>query len=112
MTPRIIVLVGTAAAMSLVCTLLLLVSPAEAATLGGEPTLQGGMSWIYGSAAAATCFSTLAAAFAVARVGTAAVAAITEKPELFGRMLVLVGLAEGIAIYGLIVSILILSKLG
>ena len=36
--------------------------------------------------------------------------AVAEKPELFGRVLVLVGLAEGIAIYGLIVSILILNR--
>jgi len=32
-------------------------------------------------------------------------------PELFGRLLIFVGLAEGIAIYGLIVSILILNRL-
>jgi V/A-type H+-transporting ATPase subunit K len=44
-------------------------------------------------------------------VGSAAVGALTEKPELFGRMIVLVGLAEGIAIYGLIISILILNRL-
>ncbi|MBF0178522.1 MAG: H+transporting two-sector ATPase C subunit, partial [Magnetococcales bacterium] len=42
----------------------------------------------------------------------AAIGAITEKPELLGRMLILVGLAEGIAIYGLIISILILNRLG
>ncbi len=47
----------------------------------------------------------------MAKVGSAAVAAMTEKPELFGRMVVLVGLAEGIAIYGLIVSILLLNQL-
>jgi V/A-type H+-transporting ATPase subunit K len=45
-------------------------------------------------------------------VGTAALGALAEKPELFGRVLVMVGLAEGIAIYGLIVSILILNRLG
>jgi hypothetical protein len=43
--------------------------------------------------------------------GAAAVGALAEKPELFGRLLILVGLAEGIAIYGLIVSILILNRL-
>jgi V/A-type H+-transporting ATPase subunit K len=45
-------------------------------------------------------------------VGSAGIGAIAEKPELFGRVLVLVGLAEGIAIYGLIVSILILNRTG
>jgi V/A-type H+-transporting ATPase subunit K len=71
-----------------------------------------GFAWGYAAAAAATALSSLGAGFAVANVGTAAVGAITEKPELFGRMLILVGLAEGIAIYGLIVAILILERLG
>ena len=60
----------------------------------------------------ATGLAALGAGFAVAKVGTAALGALAEKPELFGRVLVLVGLAEGIAIYGLIVSILILNRLG
>ena len=47
----------------------------------------------------------------MAKVGTAAIGALAEKPELFGRLLIFVGLAEGIAIYGLIVSILILNRL-
>ena len=54
----------------------------------------------------------LGAGFAVARVGVAAVGALTEKPELFGRLLIFIGLAEGIAIYGLIVSILMLNRAG
>ena len=54
----------------------------------------------------------LGAGFAVARVGSAAVGALAEKPELFGRLLIFIGLAEGIAIYGLIVSILMLNLLG
>jgi len=62
------------------------------------------------AAALATALAALAAGYAVARVGSAAVGALAEKPELFGRVLVLVGLAEGIAIYGLIVSILILNR--
>ena len=48
----------------------------------------------------------------MAKVGAAAIGALAEKPELFGRLLIFVGLAEGIAIYGLIVSILILNRLG
>ena len=63
-------------------------------------------------AALATGLSSLGAGFAVAKVGTAAVGALAEKPELFGRLLIFIGLAEGIAIYGLIVSILILNRLG
>jgi V/A-type H+-transporting ATPase subunit K len=70
------------------------------------------VKWGLVAAAAATGASALAAGYAVAVVASAAVGALTEKPELFGRVLVLVGLAEGIAIYGLIISILILNQLG
>jgi V/A-type H+-transporting ATPase subunit K len=68
------------------------------------------LKWAYIAAALATGASSIGAAYAVATVGSAAVGALTEKPELFGRMIILVGLAEGIAIYGLIVSILILNS--
>jgi len=37
--------------------------------------------------------------------------AVAERPEVMGRSIIFVGLAEGIAIYGLIISIMILSKL-
>jgi V/A-type H+-transporting ATPase subunit K len=47
----------------------------------------------------------------VGTVGAAAVGALTEKPELLGRLLILIGLAEGIAIYGLLISILIFDRL-
>ena len=48
--------------------------------------------------------------FAVAYTGAAALAAVSEKPEMFGRSLVFVGLAEGIAIYGLVVAIILIGK--
>ncbi|MGK7909345.1 MAG: ATP synthase subunit C [Synechococcus sp.] len=64
----------------------------------------------YFSAALATGLSSLGAGIAVASVGSAAIGALAEKPELLGRVLIMVGLAEGIAIYGLIVSILILNE--
>jgi len=76
-----------------------------------------------GAAAAATTdqFATLAAGIAVglgcigagiavSSTGAAAVGAIAEKPESFGRALIFVGLAEGIAIYGLIIAILVLNR--
>jgi V/A-type H+/Na+-transporting ATPase subunit K len=72
----------------------------------------GVLQWGYLAAALATGLSSVGAAFAVASVGAAAVGAIAEKPELFGRVLILVGLAEGIAIYGVIMSVLILNRLG
>ena len=68
--------------------------------------------WAMMAAAIAAGLSTLAAGYAVASVGSAAVGALAEKPELLGRVLILVGLAEGIAIYGLIVAVLILNRAG
>ncbi|MEG0820321.1 MAG: ATP synthase subunit C [Burkholderiaceae bacterium] len=78
---------------------------------GPAAALPEGAGWAFAAAAAATALSSLAAGYAVAKVGTAAIGALAEKPELFGRLLIFVGLAEGIAIYGLIVSILILNRL-
>jgi V/A-type H+/Na+-transporting ATPase subunit K len=59
-----------------------------------------------------TAVATIGAGMAVGPVGTAALAVIAEKPEVFGRSLVYLGLSEGIAIYGLVVTILMLGKIG
>jgi V/A-type H+-transporting ATPase subunit K len=83
-----------------------LAAEAVAAHLGDE-AWKGGLL----AAALATGLSSLGAGYAVAAVGSAAVGALAEKPELFGRLIILVGLAEGIAIYGVIISILILNRL-
>jgi len=69
------------------------------------------MMWGFIAAGAATAIATMAAAYAVSHVGAAALAAMGERPEVAGRALIFVGLAEGIAIYGLIVSIMILGRL-
>ncbi|OPZ26292.1 MAG: V-type ATP synthase subunit K [Lentisphaerae bacterium ADurb.BinA184] len=50
----------------------------------------------------------LSAGYAVGKVGAAALGAASEKPEILGRALIFVGLAEGIAIYGLIIGIMLL----
>jgi V/A-type H+-transporting ATPase subunit K len=47
----------------------------------------------------------------LAIIGAASLVAITEKPENLGRTLIYLGLAEGIAIYGLVISILLINKL-
>ncbi len=69
------------------------------------------MCWGFLAAAISTGMGTLGAGIAVAYVGAAAMGAISEKPELAIRSLIFVGLAEGIAIYGLIIAIMILGKL-
>ena len=58
-----------------------------------------------------TGLSTIGAGIAVGPIGAASLAAITEKPETLGRTLIYLGLAEGIAIYGLVISILLLNKI-
>jgi V/A-type H+-transporting ATPase subunit K len=106
--------VALALVMGIGATLLLAAAtPVLAAAPSGGGASAGSDAWGFGLLAAAlvTALAALGAGFAVARVGTAAVGALAEKPELFGRLLILVGLAEGIAIYGLIVSILILNRL-
>ena len=69
-----------------------------------------GMAYL--SAALAVGLSSIAAGIAVGLVGAAAMGTIGEKPEISGKALIFLGLAEGIAIYGLIVSIMILGKVG
>ncbi len=87
--------------------------PAAAQTATARRRQQARVApWAMMAAAIAAGLSTLAAGYAVAVVGSAAVGALAEKPELLGRVLILVGLAEGIAIYGLIVAVLILNRAG
>ena len=61
-------------------------------------------------AALAIGLSAIGAGIAVGIAGAAAIGAMAEKPELLGRTLIIVGLAEGIAIYGLIISFMILTR--
>ena len=82
---------------------------APATDTGGSSSERG---WGYIAAALSTGIAALGAGVAVSGVGSAAMGAISERPELLGRSLIFVGLAEGIAIYGLIISIMILGRLG
>jgi V/A-type H+-transporting ATPase subunit K len=62
------------------------------------------------AAAISTGLATIGAGIAVSSTGAAAVGAIAERPESFGRSLIFVGLAEGIAIYGLIIAFMVLNR--
>ena len=66
----------------------------------------------YLAAALAVGLSTIAGGIAVGLVGAAAMGAIGERPEISGKALIFLGLAEGIAIYGLIIAIMILGRVG
>ncbi len=65
----------------------------------------------YIAAALATGLGCIGAGIAVALVASSAVGAVSENPSLLGKTIIFAGLAEGIAIYGLIISIMILSKI-
>jgi V/A-type H+-transporting ATPase subunit K len=67
-------------------------------------------SYVSLAAAISTGLAAVGAGIAVSSTGAAAVGSITEKPESFGRALIFVGLAEGIAIYGLIISFMVLNR--
>jgi V/A-type H+-transporting ATPase subunit K len=62
------------------------------------------------AAALAVSVGSVSAAYAVSTTGSAALGAIAEKPEVFGRALIFVGLAEGVAIYGLIIAFMIIGR--
>jgi V/A-type H+-transporting ATPase subunit K len=83
---------------------------AEVTTTAAQGGGSGSSSAALIGAAIAVAGSSLGAAIAVAYTGAAALAAMSERPELFGRAMVIVGLAEGIAIYGLIIAIILIGR--
>lgn len=76
----------------------------------GEAQAAGASFGGLAAAALAVGFGCAGAGYAVAHIGAAAMGAVSERPELAGRTLIFVGLAEGIAIYGLIVAVMILGR--
>lgn len=98
----------------LVPLILLLSSGEVAAQQPGREQVQDQQQQVIGGgmaigAALATGLAAIGAGIAVGGTGAAAIGSITEKPEILGRSLIYVGLAEGIAIYGLIISFMILT---
>ncbi len=63
------------------------------------------------AAGIAVGLSCLGGGIAVGMSASAAIGAISENPRIFGNTILFVGLSEGIAIYGLIIAIMILSKI-
>ncbi|MEG0177745.1 ATP synthase subunit C [Anaerorhabdus sp.] len=63
------------------------------------------------AAALSTSCSAIGAGIAVAAAAPAAIGAISENSDNFGKAIIFVALGEGVAIYGLLISILIMNKL-
>ncbi len=82
---------------------------AEGAAVAKEVSVGSGLGFI--AAACATGLACVGAGLAVANVGAAALGLVGEKPEMLGTTLIYLGLAEGIAIYGVIISLLVIQRL-
>ena len=82
------------------------VQAAEAATSASIAT---GLGYI--AAALVTGLSCIGGGIAVASAASAALGAISEDSSVLGKSLIFVGLAEGVCLYGLIISFMILGKL-
>jgi len=78
--------------------------PAEAAAT--TVSLVGGLKYL--AAALSVGLACIGGGLAVAKIGSAAMGAMSEKPELSGKALPFVGLAEGICLWGMLVGVLIL----
>lgn len=85
-------------------------APAAAAA-AAEAGMTIGTGLAYLAAALVTSFSCIGAGIAVAAAAPAAIGAFSEDPKAFGKALIFVALGEGVALYGLLISILIINKL-
>ena len=74
-----------------------------------EAVSANGMAFI--AAALSTGLSGIGSGIAVALSSSAAMGALSENPDIMGKALIFVALAEGIALYGFIISFMILSRI-
>ncbi|MBQ2604363.1 MAG: ATP synthase subunit C [Acutalibacteraceae bacterium] len=94
------------------CFLCPMVAGAAETTEAATEAAAGAMGMGYLAAAIATGLSCIGGGVAVAYAAPAAIGATSEDSKNFGKSLIFVALGEGVALYGMLVSILILSKLG
>lgn len=86
------------------------VASAAEATQPAGLTIGDGIGLI--SAALSTGLSCIGGGIAVASSATAAIGAMSEDQSTFGKSLIFVGMAEGVALYGMLVSFQIIAKVG
>jgi len=84
-------------------------SVSAATTAASAATLTTGLGYI--AAALSTGLACVGAGIAVASTASSALGAISEDPTFLGKSLIFVGLSEGIALYGLIITFMILGRL-
>lgn len=81
----------------------------QAADAAAASSLSTGLGYL--AAALVTGLSCIGGGIAVASAASAALGAISEDSSVLGKSLIFVGLAEGVCLYGLIISFMILGKL-
>lgn len=84
-------------------------SPVQAADVAGTAGNEAGFGYL--AAALSTGLACVGGGIAVASAASAALGAISEDSSALGKSLIFVGLAEGVCLYGLIISFMILGKL-
>lgn len=94
-----------------VLVLAIIILVPQAISAAPETSGDSGVGLGYLAAALSTGLATIGTGYAVGVVGSSALGAVSEDSSILGKTLIFVGLAEGIAIYGLIVSLLILGRL-
>ncbi|HNW43338.1 MAG TPA: ATP synthase subunit C [Elusimicrobiales bacterium] len=100
-----------AAATVAACAEQALAAMPEAAQAAGAAAGDYRAVWLGFAAALTMTLSVLGSAYAVARIGSAAMGAAAEKPELLIRSLLFVALAEGLAVLGFVVAVMIIGKM-
>lgn len=78
------------------------------ALAAGAKSTPSALFWAIGITMAG---GSLAAGYAVAKVGSAAMGAAAERPELLGKAIAFVGLGEGIALFGFLISLFLYLKI-
>ena len=76
-----------------------------------EPASAAKAIGLAAAAAFAVAGGILGAGYAVGRIGAAALGAAAEKPELLIRSLIFVALAEGLAVLGFAIAMMLLQKI-
>ena len=84
----------------------------SAATGDAAAAASGADGMAYIGAAAATGLSCIGGGIAVGNAAPAAIGATSEDPKAFGKAIIFVALGEGIALYGMLISIMIISNIG
>ncbi len=95
----------------LVAAGVMLAGKASVFAAAGSGDLSLGTGLAYLAAALVTGLSCIGGGVAVASAASAALGAISEDSSILGKSLIFVGLAEGVALYGLIISFMILGNL-